>query len=196
MSSLDLAHQRRQVNGWRRLRDNEFVMTHNKAAARVPHRDRCIMVKMLVSEAWRLDANRRANHHRWVAILKAVEKEFADSVMNIRPCPLSSVTSKLSSMMMWAAQDDEVRKFTMAYNNNELPRRKAGMQRVLNQLAAQSSLFLADQPAECPTPTVAVKSSEVHVDPNLSADSDALSDCGPSEPSTPRPEGDLYIPGL
>lgn len=100
------------------------------------------MLRILVGEAQRHDANRKPNRKKWQDMLVAVDRECrsASTILTVAPDPYNGALAKLSSMMLW--NDEAIRKWNYRYNDEELSRRKATQSKVLAEIKRQGGLFL------------------------------------------------------
>ena len=104
------------------------------------------MAKILVAEARRADSNLQKNRAKWTNIYRAVakESEASNSIMSIAADPYASIIAKLSSMMLWSGDEDEVRCWTFRYNEAEMGRRRTSLTATLAQLSCKEKPIHVD----------------------------------------------------
>lgn len=134
--------QQRELKAWRATKLHHFILAESRKITNVSRSDHRIMLRILVGEAQRHDANRKPNRKKWQDMLVAVDRECrsASTILTVAPDPYNGALAKLSSMMLW--NDEAIRKWNYRYNDEELSRRKATQSKVLAEIKRQGGLFL------------------------------------------------------
>eukprot|EP00331_Platyophrya_macrostoma_P009010 CAMPEP_0176420900 /NCGR_PEP_ID=MMETSP0127-20121128/8865_1 /TAXON_ID=938130 /ORGANISM="Platyophrya macrostoma, Strain WH" /LENGTH=220 /DNA_ID=CAMNT_0017801551 /DNA_START=27 /DNA_END=689 /DNA_ORIENTATION=+ len=137
--------QQRELKAWRQSKLHHFILSETRKITNVSRNDHRVMLRILISEAQRLDPNRQQNRKKWEDMLHAVERECrsASTILTVAPDPYNGSLAKLSSMMLW--NDEAVRKWHYRYNDDELARRKTVQTKTLAELKRQGGLFLVDE---------------------------------------------------
>ena len=119
-----MEHQLRESRAWHQTRLHRTILQENRKQF-VCREDHVIMAKILLAEARRADPNLTQNREKWRRIHASIDKEAScsNSILSIAADPYASIISKLSSMMLWTA-DENIRCWTFKYNGYEMTRRQ------------------------------------------------------------------------
>lgn len=134
------SHDRQCVSAAHQNNLNKFILRQSKEAT-VGRQDHQIMLRQLISVAYKRDPNRVANRPLWRKIMAAIGKEYYGSkaIFSLSPDPYESVVAKLSSMMLW---DGDIRHWQYGYCDTEMTRRRNAQVETLTKLQESGQLFL------------------------------------------------------